>query len=754
MKTYGSITELTSLKFREDTYEITVRGNQSTTYTAARDVQLPPGDSAHVIVSADATQTLTAKTLTAPDINGGTTDSLTSLSIRDTSAAYDVTIAAVSSSALSAGRTLTLDVVNAARSLKLAGNLDLAANLTTSGANALTLTTTGSTDVTLPTSGTLYGTATGSISSAALLASMSDETGTGALVFATSPTLVTPSLGTPSALVLTNATGLPLSTGVTGQLPPANGGMGGYTTTVTAAGTTQLTVNSTYQQYFTGSNTQTCEMPVASTLTVGHPFRIVNLSSDAVTVTSSGGNIITTLGPTTVSDLICIVASGTGAASWSASSVPNGMAVEVRTFLNNATSALLRAMISDETGTGSLVFATSPTLVTPVLGTPASGTMTNVTGLPISTGVSGLGSNVADFLATPSSANLRTALTDETGTGSAVFATSPTITTPTINTGMVLNDEAYIRLEDNTGNEYVGITAPATVSASYTVKLPAAQGAASEVLTNDGSGNLTWGAVLGNGGTVTDLTSIDAIIQPAATTGADADTSLTVSSDRIQLVTPTVTRNYTLPTTSVKTGDTYTITNLAAVSSSNLCVVVKSSDADVVRIVTPGTSCQVVALQDTPTDTTHWACITPAMSEWTEYTPTIAGVTESSVVFRFRRVGDTLEVWGKATMNTVSATITISLPSIGGVASVIDTTKNIGTSNNAHAIYGLAEATDDSAGAYYQGMVTYDSTTTVRILSLAAANYWSNNVPMTWASPDIMAVQFKVPISGWTSTKG
>ena len=109
-------------------------------------------------------------------------------------------------------------------------------------------------------------------------------------------------------------------------------------------------------------------------------------------------------------------------------------AAGIQTFLATPSSANLRAAMTDETGTGLLVFNTTPTLVTPILGVPTSGTLTNCTGLPIATGVSGLAANVATFLATPSSANLAAVLTDETGTGANVFANTPTLITPILGT--------------------------------------------------------------------------------------------------------------------------------------------------------------------------------------------------------------------------------------------------------------------------------------------------------------------------------
>jgi hypothetical protein len=114
-----------------------------------------------------------------------------------------------------------------------------------------------------------------------------------------------------------------------------------------------------------------------------------------------------------------------GVPSWATPSVAvggiTGLASGIATWLATPSSANLAAALTDETGSGLAVFATSPTLVTPALGTPSSVNLANGTGLPIGTGVGGLGTGISAALAaTP------------TGSGVVVLATNAVLTTPTL----------------------------------------------------------------------------------------------------------------------------------------------------------------------------------------------------------------------------------------------------------------------------------------------------------------------------------
>lgn len=107
----------------------------------------------------------------------------------------------------------------------------------------------------------------------------------------------------------------------------ANSFLPGFATTATAAGTTTLLVGSKMIQEFTGATTQTVTLPVTSTLVVGQGFQIINNSSGAVTVNSSGGNLIQVLAANTELYLTCILASGTTATSWQSSYISDGAGV-------------------------------------------------------------------------------------------------------------------------------------------------------------------------------------------------------------------------------------------------------------------------------------------------------------------------------------------------------------------------------------------------------------------------------------------
>ena len=190
--------------------------------------------------------------------------------------------------------------------------------------------------------------------------------------------------------------------------------------------------------------------------------------------TSIVSSALTVNGDVSVSGVVTattFIGAVTGTAS-STTNIPNLTGAitsnNTTTSLGSFTSANLATALTDETGSGANVFATSPTLVTPILGTPQSGTLTNCTGLPVSTGISGLGANVATFLATPSSSNLASAVTDETGTGALVFATSPTLVTPVLGSASATSVTASGTITANSYNvgADVGISTTRTTVAT------------------------------------------------------------------------------------------------------------------------------------------------------------------------------------------------------------------------------------------------------------------------------------------------